>query len=204
MPNWRCSRIFTVKEEAREEFIEKKSRFIATIFPINSKEEAEDTIQRVKKEFWDAKHNVYAYILPNNISKYSDDGEPQGTAGLPVFTVLNKKELVNVLVVVTRYFGGVLLGKGGLIRAYSESVKNVLEKAKIYEIIEKTYIEIECEYSIKDKLLDYIVKHEIQHTSTFEDNVRLKIEVQKGKEKEVLEDIIHITNNKVNYHFLSK
>ncbi len=204
MLNWRCSRIFTVKEEAREEFIEKKSRFIATIFPINSKEEAENIIQRVKKEFWDAKHNVYAYILPNNISKYSDDGEPQGTAGLPVFTVLNKKELVNVLVVVTRYFGGVLLGKGGLIRAYSESVKNVLEKAKIYEIIEKTCIEIECEYSIKDKILDYITKHEIQHTSVFENNVKFKIETPKGSEKKIIEDIVQITNNKANYRILSE
>ena len=204
MLNWRCSRIFTVKEEAREEFIEKKSRFIATIFPINSKKEAEDKIQKIKKEFWDAKHNVYAYILPNNISKYSDDGEPQGTAGLPVFTVLNKKELVNVLVVVTRYFGGILLGKGGLIRAYSESVKNVLEKAKIYEIIEKTYIEIECEYSIKDKILDYIIKHEIQHTSAFENNVRFKIETPKGSENKIIEDIVQITNNKVNYRILSE
>ena len=95
MLNWRCSNIFSIKNNAREEIIEKKSRFIGSVYLIKDKKEAEEIIANVKKEFWDARHNVYAYILPDNICKYSDDGEPQGTAGLPVFNVLTKKNLQN-------------------------------------------------------------------------------------------------------------
>jgi len=142
--SWRCSNIFNIKKSARDEIIEKKSRFIASVYPVFSKIEAEEKILEIKKEFWDATHNVYAYILPGNISKYSDDGEPQGTAGLPVYNVLQKKDLENVLVVVTRYFGGTLLGKGGLIRAYTDATKKGLESAEVFEVIEYSQVNITC------------------------------------------------------------
>lgn len=204
MLSWRCSSIFTIEREARVEFIEKKSRFIASVFPVTSKEEAEEKVNVLKKEFWDAKHNVYAYNLENNISKYSDDGEPQGTAGLPVFTVLQKKEIVNVLIVVTRYFGGILLGKGGLIRAYSNSATKALEEAKVYEIIEYSKIKIECEYSLKDKILFFLKKHEIQHTSAFAEKVVLEITIPAKNSEKFLQDIIKLTENRITYTFLSE
>ena len=204
MLNWRCSSIFTVKKEAREEIIEKKSRFIGTVIPIKSKEEAEEKINEIKKEFWDARHNVYAYILPNNISKYSEDGEPQGTAGLPVFTVLQKREIVNALVVVTRYFGGILLGKGGLIRAYTEAAKKALEAAEIYEIIEYERINIECEYNLKDKVLFFLEKREIQHTSIFSDKVTFEITIPKIEVNDFIQDVIKLTENRITYTILSK
>lgn len=204
MLSWRCSSIFTIEREARVEIIEKKSRFIASVFPVTSKEEAEEKVNMLKKEFWDAKHNVYAYNLENNISKYSDDGEPQGTAGLPVFTVLQKKEIVNVLIVVTRYFGGILLGKGGLIRAYSNSALKALEEAKVYEIIEYSKIKIECEYSLKDKILFFLKKHEIQHTSAFAEKVVLEITIPAKNSEKFLQDIIKLTENRITYTFLSE
>lgn len=204
MLNWRCSSIFTVKKEAREEIIEKKSRFIGTVIPIKSKEEAEEKINEIKKEFWDARHNVYAYNLPNNISKYSDDGEPQGTAGLPVFTVLQKREIINVLVIVTRYFGGILLGKGGLIRAYTEAAKKALEAAEVYEIIEYERINIECEYNLKDKVLFFLEKHEIQHTSIFSDKVTFEITIPKIEVNDFIQDVIKLTENRITYSILSK
>ena len=142
--------------------------------------------------------------MPDNISKFSDDGEPQGTAGLPVFDVLKKRDMVNVLVIVTRYFGGILLGKGGLIRAYSESVKKVLEKSEIYEIIEICKIKMEFEYDLKDKILNFIDKTEMRHTSAFEEKVRIEIEVPKDKKEEFIKEIISLTNNKINYQILSE
>jgi len=202
--SWRCSNIFTVKKQAREEIIEKKSRFIASVFPITSKEEAEEKINELKKEFWDARHNVYAYNLPNNISKYSDDGEPQGTAGLPIYTVLQKREIINVLVVVTRYFGGILLGKGGLIRAYSEAAKKGLETSVVYEIIEHEKIKIECEYNLKDKLLFFFEKNEIQYTSAFAEKVEFEITIPKSKVEGFIKDIIKLTENRITYNILSK
>ena len=202
--NWRCNNIFTVKNQARDEIIEKKSRFIASVFLVDSKEDAEKKISEIKKEFWDARHNVYAYVLPNNICKYSDDGEPQGTAGLPIFSILQKREITNVLVVVTRYFGGILLGKGGLIRAYSEAAKKALEKAIIYEIINYAKVRFICGYELKDKIFFYFDKAQIQYTSTFAENVQIEIEVPEEKIQEIVQDVIKLTENKITYTILSK
>ncbi len=125
----------SIKEEAIAEIIEKKSKFIAVIKPVNTKEEAEKELENVRKKFYDAKHNCYAYIV-DNYEKYSDDGEPSGTAGAPLLNLLKNEELKNVIVVVTRYFGGILLGTGGLVRAYTESAQKALENA---EIVKKDY-----------------------------------------------------------------
>ena len=112
----------TVEREAVDEFIEKKSRFIGSCRPVQTEEEALDFIAKLKSQYWDASHNVYAYILrEGNIARFSDDGEPQGTAGIPVIDTLKKAGVVDAVVVATRYFGGILLGGGGLIRAYSHT-----------------------------------------------------------------------------------
>ena len=129
----------TIKTNSTATLIEKKSKFIANIYKVDSEQEAIDIIKQTKKEYKNASHNVYAYIVLQDgqvISRYSDDKEPQGTAGRPILFLLNNYNLYNVLVIVTRYFGGTLLGKGGLIRAYTKSVKMALEDTEIIEIEE--------------------------------------------------------------------
>ena len=204
MLSWRCSKIFNIGKPSREEIIEKKSRFIASVYPIFSKEEAEEKLNEVRKEFWDATHNVYAYNLPNNISKYSDDGEPQGTAGLPVYNVLAKKEIENVLVIVTRYFGGTLLGKGGLIRAYTEATKKGLENADVFEVIEFCQIDITCEYNIKDKVLFFLNKNNIKYTPNYGEKVVFEVNIPKSEAENTIEELIKLTENKILYTILSK
>lgn len=115
------------------EIVEKKSRFIANVFSVGSEEEALEIIADVKKQYWDARHNCYAYVIGADGGKQrcSDDGEPQGTAGRPMLDVLLGQEITNILVVVTRYFGGTLLGTGGLVRAYSQAVKEGIEASEI-------------------------------------------------------------------------
>ena len=126
----------TINSACTGTLIEKKSKFIANLFPVTSELEALDIIKKIKKEYKNARHNVYAYVIYDDgqvISRYQDDKEPQGTAGRPILFLLNQHNLHNVLAVVTRYFGGTLLGKGGLIRAYTKSVKVALENTEIIE-----------------------------------------------------------------------
>lgn len=124
-----------VYEGGTGEIVEKKSRFIATVFSVASEEEAASYIEQMKKKYWDARHNCYAYIIGKNGEKQkcSDDGEPQGTAGRPMLDVLLGEDIKNILVVVTRYFGGTLLGTGGLVRAYSAAAKKGIEESVIVD-----------------------------------------------------------------------
>ncbi len=121
----------TVREYGVDEYIEKRSRFICYCKPVKTPEEAETFINELRSKHWDARHNVFAYVLSeNNIMRCSDDGEPQGTAGVPVLDAIRKSGIVDAVVVITRYFGGVLLGTGGLVRAYSHSAGLALAAAK--------------------------------------------------------------------------
>lgn len=174
------------------------------MYPIKDKLEADSILSDIKKEFWDATHNVYAYILPNNICKYSDDGEPQGTAGLPVFNVLQKKMLQNVLVVVTRYFGGTLLGKGGLVKAYTDATVKGVEAANIYEIIEYKYVEVICEYNIKDKLLYFLDKNQNEYVSDYFEKVKFTVKLPEIEVSDFVSDIIKLTESRIEYTILSK
>lgn len=143
----------TILKSEREETIEKKSRFIASATPVTTEQEAIDFINRCRAEFHDATHNVYAYtVQENNICRYSDDGEPSGTAGVPVLEVLNKEQLTDVAVVVTRYFGGTLLGTGGLVRAYGKAAKLGIDKAKITEKIYCHRLELKTPYDLFGKV----------------------------------------------------
>ena len=122
----------TVQKSSNDEFVEKRSRFIGYCTPVKSEQEAVDFINAKRSEHWNATHNVYAYSLrEGNIKRYSDDGEPSGTAGMPVLEVITNNDVFDVCIVVTRYFGGVLLGTGGLVRAYSKGVKLALQASKI-------------------------------------------------------------------------
>ena len=114
---------------AQSEFTEKRSRFIGQVWPVSSEEEAQERIRSAKKKYHDARHNCWCYILGDNILRYSDDGEPQGTAGQPMLNVFQREGVGNVCCVVTRYFGGVLLGAGGLVRAYAKGAKIAVDAA---------------------------------------------------------------------------
>lgn len=116
-------------KDADAEFIEKRSRFIGHLFLTETEEEAIARIKQMREKYWDATHNVYAYIIRDGATRFSDDGEPGGTAGMPVLQVLQREEMYNVTCVVTRYFGGILLGAGGLVRAYAHSAKIALDAA---------------------------------------------------------------------------
>lgn len=143
----------TVEKEASDFFIEKKSKFIGYAKPVKTQEEAVEFISKIKSKHWDATHNVYAYVLrENNIQRYSDDGEPSGTAGVPVLDVMLKESLVDVCVVATRYFGGTLLGAGGLVRAYSHTSKIALEAAGIITMAQCSVMSAEVDYSFYDRL----------------------------------------------------
>ena len=186
----------SIKENATAEVVEKKSKFIANVFYIESKKEAEDLIKTINKKYHDARHNCYAYRIITKdgiIEKASDDGEPSGTAGVPMLTILSKNELANVLVIVTRYFGGILLGTGGLVKAYSEACSLGLEKAGILEKYVAKVYRIEIGYSDLDKF-KYIARNNdiIILNEEYLENVILEIGI---KEKELLENI---SQNEIN------
>lgn len=143
----------TVEFESSDDFVEKKSRFIGYVKPVKTQQEATDFISSIKSKHWDAAHNVSAYVLKNNnIQRSSDDGEPSGTAGVPVLDVLLKEQLVDVCVVVTRYFGGTLLGTGGLIRAYSYASKLAVHAGHIITMAPCKILSVSVEYNFYDRL----------------------------------------------------
>lgn len=117
--------------QGQAEYIEKKSRFLGRVFPVTTEQEARAALERVRKEHYDARHNCWCYVLKSGQKRYSDDGEPQGTAGQPMLNVLEREGVVDVMCVVTRYFGGILLGAGGLCRAYTKAAKDALDAAGI-------------------------------------------------------------------------
>ena len=123
---------YMVDGPAQGEIVEKKSRFIANVFPVDSEEQALEIVEKTKKQYWDARHNCFAFVIGKNneVQRFSDDGEPQGTAGKPILEVLTKGNIHNTLIIVTRYFGGTLLGTGGLVRAYGQSSKAAIENSR--------------------------------------------------------------------------
>jgi len=156
------------QKRIEEEIVVKKSKFIATLYYVRSEEEAQDIIKSVKKNYYDARHNCYAYrIIKENetIERFSDDGEPSGTAGAPMLGILSKNNLGNVLVVVTRYFGGILLGTGGLVRAYSDATLKVVDSAKIVKETLGLEVKVEILYANLEKLKYYCKKNNLEITN---------------------------------------
>ena len=174
---------FTISKPANDSFIEKKSEFIGYIAPVKTNDEAVAFINQIKAMHRKARHNVYAYILrEDNISRYSDDGEPQGTAGVPVLEVLQKRGLTDVCVVVTRYFGGILLGGGGLLRAYSHAASIACDAAHIMDMRLCHRLTIKTDYNLYGKI-NYILPNfnVIIVNSDFADAVTLEILVMSEK-----------------------
>lgn len=169
----------TVKLEASDEFVEKHSRFIGYCKPVKSESEAVEFINMIKKKHWDARHNCYAYSLrEGQVRRYSDDGEPSGTAGIPMLDIITKSEAVDVVVVVTRYFGGILLGTGGLVRAYSRGCKIALEAAQVVEMRLCCECEISCSYTRYGKLNTLIIDNGgIVDDVEYADDVTIKFHI---------------------------
>ena len=142
------SHYLTLEREAAAEFIERRSRFIGHCKPVQTEREAMEFIEAIRTKHWKATHNVYAYVLrEGQLRRYSDDGEPQGTAGIPTLEVLTKSGITDAVVVVTRYFGGIMLGAGGLVRAYSQGAKIAVEAGEIVEMSLCQELRIACDYS---------------------------------------------------------
>lgn len=194
----------TVEKEASDFFIEKKSKFIGYAKPVKTQEEAVEFISKIKSKHWDATHNVYAYVLrENNIQRYSDDGEPSGTAGVPVLDVMLKESLVDVCVVATRYFGGTLLGAGGLVRAYSHTSKIALEAAGIITMAQCSVMSAEVDYSFYDRLNILLSDFSavILNTS-FSDKVCVEFSVKENIVNLLNAKLIDVSNGKYALKFL--
>ena len=180
----------TVLQEAEASFVEKRSRFIGRCRPVATEEEAQDFIAGVRKRHWDAAHNVWAYVLRDGAMRYSDDGEPQGTAGQPMLEVLKKKGIFMTAAVVTRYFGGVKLGAGGLVSAYTRAVAETVENAKIVKNVVGVSLEIKCGYEMYNALLQALKGKIFATLSTdFADNVKMTIAVPKEDADNIEKDI---------------
>ena len=186
----------TVEFENSDEFIEKKSKFIGYVKPVKTQEEATEFINKIKSKHWDATHNVYAYVLQeNNIQRYSDDGEPSGTAGVPVLDVILKSNLVDVCVVVTRYFGGTLLGAGGLVRAYSHGSKIAVEAGNIITMAPCSILKGCVDYSFYDRLNILLNDFSANVEDTqFSDNVSVTFSIKQEKTADLQNKLTDLSN----------
>ena len=189
----------TVKSPAESSYIEKRSEFIGHISPAETNEDAINFINHIKENNRKARHNVYAYILRDgNISRYSDDGEPQGTAGIPVLEVLRKNNLTDVCCVVTRYFGGILLGGGGLVRAYSHSTALAIEAAEVLKMYKCSELILSLSYDLYGKITYIFSDYEIkQINSDFSDGVKITARVKSELEKPFCNKLTDITFGKI-------
>ena len=191
----------TIREkQISEEIVEKKSRFIANLIYVESQEEAEENVKLIRKKYHDAKHNCFAYLIYKGdsiIKKFSDDGEPSGTAGAPMMEIIEKSNLGNVLVVVTRYFGGILLGTGGLVRAYSEVLKKAIQNATMVTLEPGFEVKIKTNYADLEKLKYYCNKNSIRIINVeYADIVECIIEVNDVEKDEIVSDMEN--ENKLN------
>ena len=179
-----------IKENTSAKIIEKKSKFIANVFYVESIEEAEQYIKDIKKEYHDAKHNCFAYAIETPEGgiavKYNDDGEPQGTAGAPILKLILEKGLSNILVIVTRYFGGILLGTGGLVRAYSDVVEEALRKAQIIEKARGYEVKIQVNYDNLENLRYHLEKMNIKILKVeYSEKIEITIDILKNNLEEI-------------------
>ncbi|MCR5417964.1 MAG: YigZ family protein [Lachnospiraceae bacterium] len=193
----------TINEESVGKIEVKKSRFIATLRPVESKEEAEAFVAEMKKQYWDARHNCSAYVLPATKESgiyvhSSDDGEPSGTAGKPMLTVLQGNDLEGVAVVVTRYFGGVLLGTGGLVRSYQDAVSEAVKNAKLLERSPMTETEVTVDYSLVGRIQNFLSAHAdvVQKDAVYEASVRFVLLFPQEEAEALCSEIVSLTDGK--------
>lgn len=183
---------FTIRENGMAEITEKKSKFISNIIKVNSRQNAEDEINKIKKIYHDARHNCVAYRVIEDdmiIEKSSDDGEPSGTAGGPMLNILQKNNLCNVAVIVTRYFGGILLGTGGLVRAYSDATMIAIEKSEKIEMVLGIVMMARVDYSEYEKFKYYCQKNQIRvENSQYGEDIVCNISLENKVKDKLIND----------------
>lgn len=182
----------SIKENVQTEIVVKKSKFICNLIKVENQEEAEEYIKKIKRKYYDARHNCVAYRVIENeqvVEKSSDDGEPSGTAGGPMLNILQKNNLCNVLVIVTRYFGGILLGTGGLVRAYSEATTRAIENSERVEMVYGVQMQAKIEYSEYEKFKYYCQKNNIKiESSEYGQDIICKIELENDVKEKLIND----------------
>lgn len=201
------NRFRTIHKFGDDEFIVNKSRFIGYAIPISSEEEAIDFIKKISIKHRDATHNVYAYVFGenSNIQRYSDDGEPSGTAGIPILEVIKKEDLRNVVVVVTRYYGGVKLGAGGLVRAYTKGAKIGLEAAKIVDKVLHERVMVRAEYTLYGKIENQLMRNQYEVANViYDDAVNIEVLCEYDRVEELKNMIIELTSNNVKFDMLGE
>ena len=195
----------TVNEISVGEYSEKHSRFIATLYPCKSDLEAMEILKEHKTRYFDARHNVYAYILKDNTSRFSDDGEPHGTAAKPVLDVLSHSGITDALLVVTRYFGGILLGTGGLVRAYSSASKEAVNNAVPVKMQECDAFLTVIPYSEQGKITNLIKEYEgIIENTEFGENIKTEYCIPSYNTGKFTEKLCEISSSKIKADFISK
>ncbi|QQY80512.1 putative YigZ family protein [Keratinibaculum paraultunense] len=197
----------TIYKYGEDEIIINKSRFIGYAKPIELEQEALDFIEEIKSKHKDATHNVYAYVYgkDNNIQRFSDDGEPSGTAGIPVLEVIKKEDLRNVVVVVTRYFGGTKLGTGGLIRAYTKGAKIGLESGIIIEKVLHHKLKIRIDYTLYGMIENYLMtKGYLIDEIVYDDQVNIYVYVKYSEFNFFKKQIVDLTSDNVIIEYIDK
>lgn len=187
--------------ETSAEFVEKKSRFIGYIKPVGDEESAQEFIKEIKKKHADATHNVYAYVLKDTgIARFSDDGEPSGTAGMPVLEVIKREGLCGTVVVVTRYFGGILLGAGGLVRAYAKAAKMAIDAAGSSVFCRFSLFNLTVAYQDYEKISKELAKYEVRSRGQdFGENVTLHLAVREEKYAPFYDFVTDYTNARAKF-----
>jgi uncharacterized YigZ family protein len=190
--------LFTIVKDFRQEIVIEKSRFICTLKKVHSEAEAQEFIKTIKKEFWDATHNCSAYIVDEMAQRSSDDGEPSGTAGLPMLEVLRKNKLTNTAAVVTRYFGGIKLGAGGLVRAYTNSVAEAIKATGIAQKVLVSKFSFIYDLNEVGKILNILYQQQLFEIADVEYGLKAKVILKmKDSDKEAAEAWLTESLNKV-------
>lgn len=194
--------IRTIKEKTCAEITIKRSKFIAQAFPTATIDEVNSILKEIRKKYSDANHNCFAYFIGNdkNTFRYSDDGEPNGTAGKPIATAIQDHDLTNILVIVTRYFGGIKLGTSGLFRAYYEAAKESISKAEIITLPITIPISFTIDYSTYAANQNIIFQNLINIKENFGDMVEIIAEVPRNKKDEIINKLINLSNGKIMFN----
>ena len=189
----------TVRNKGSDEFTEQRSRFIGYVCPVKTEAEALNFINEKKKQHWDARHNVYAYVLRDSgIQRYSDDGEPGGTAGLPIMDVMRTKSIVNCCIVVVRYFGGTLLGTGGLVRAYTQSAQAALSASGIVKMEKTALYSCSLPYPAWDKFRYASERHPVQiQDIEYSNMISFRLALRSGEADHLLQILTDASDRKL-------
>lgn len=196
----------TIARRCEARFIEKKSEFIGYLCPVQTEEQAVAFIEEIRAMHRKATHNCYAYILrENNAARHSDDGEPGGTAGVPIYEVLRKEGLTDVCCVVTRYFGGVLLGAGGLVRAYTKSAKDAVDAAQIKCMAEAVKLAVTVDYGLYGRLAQVFADFDARvEDERFADNVRIVLHIRAENSQKLTDKLVDVCNGAVSVEEIEK